>query len=321
MVRPFFTNVRLLILTIVMILAWGLSAFQGLPRQEDPELVSRVAVVTTVFPGASAERVEALVSTVLEAELSEIEEIEVLTSTSRVGFSSVSIELADTVTDAQPIWAKVRDEMDDAAARFPAEAAPPELEESDTQAYTLITSLTWDLPDPPNYAVLRRYAEELAVILRGVDGTEDVEFFGDPNEEILVEIDAPQLAGVGLSPQQLAAQIGLSDAKVSAGQLRSPGQNVAIEVESELAALEQIRQIPIQAAGGQFARLGDLARVSRGVRYPPDDLAIVSGKPAVVLGTLMQSGQRIDRWAARARTELDEFRARLPQGISLDPLF
>ena len=72
MVRPFFTNLRLLALTVILLLGWGLSSYQSLPRQEDPQLVSRVAVVTTAFPGASAERVEALVTTVLEEELAEI---------------------------------------------------------------------------------------------------------------------------------------------------------------------------------------------------------------------------------------------------------
>ncbi|MGB3573497.1 MAG: efflux RND transporter permease subunit, partial [Phormidesmis sp.] len=75
MVKYFYTNTRLLILTIVLILAWGLLSFQALPRQEDPELVSRVAVVQTAYPGADAERVESLVTEVIEAELTELEEI------------------------------------------------------------------------------------------------------------------------------------------------------------------------------------------------------------------------------------------------------
>lgn len=321
MVRPFYTNIRLLILTLVMILAWGISSFQALPRQEDPELVSRVAVVKTAFPGASAERVEALVTTVLEEELSELEEIDVLESDSRVGFSTVLVELEDSINDAQPIWAKVRDEMADAALQFPPGALNPELDEASSKAYTVIASLTWNLPTAPNYAVLRRYADELAVVMRGVDGTEEVEFFGSPDEEILVEVDAPALVGVGLSPQQLAQQVTLSDAKVTAGQLRSPQQNLAIEVESELETLEQIRQIPIQASGAQFTRLSDIAAVSRGVRYPLSNQAVVSGKPAVTVGVMMQSGLRIDQWAADVRSQLDEFRERLPKGVSLDLLF
>ncbi len=321
MVRPFFTNIRLLILTILHILGWGLSTYQGLPRQEDPELVARTAIVTTALPGASAERVEALVTTVLEEEIAEIEEVDVISSTSRVGFSSVSVELVDAVENAQPIWSKVRDEMDDAASQFPAGAAEPELEETNMKAYTLLTSLTWNLPNEPNYAVLRRYAEELAVIMRGVEGTEEVEFFGSPDEEILVEIDAAELVGVGLTPQQLANQVSLSDAKVSAGQLRSPDQTIAMEVESELETLEQIRQIPVQTGDGQFTRLTDIASVDRGVRYPLTDQAIVSGQPAVVVGVMMKSGLRIDQWAATMHEEIDAFRDRVPEGVSLDIIF
>ncbi|MGD1906775.1 MAG: efflux RND transporter permease subunit [Leptolyngbyaceae cyanobacterium] len=321
MVRPFYKNIRLLILTLVMLLAWGLSSFQALPRQEDPEQVSRVAVVQTAFPGASAERVEALVTTVLEEELSEIEVIKVLESDSRVGFSTVLVELVDTVKNAEPIWSQVRNEMDDAAMRFPSGVAAPELQESYVKAHTAIASLTWTLPSEPNYAVLRRYAEELGVVLRGIDGTEVVDSFGSPDEEVLVEVDAPALVSVGLSPQQLAQQINLSDAKVTAGQLRSPEQDLAIEVESELETVEQIRQLPVQSSSGQFTRLSDIARVSRGVRYPLSAQAIVSGQPAVVLGVMMQSGRRIDQWSIQVRQELEDFGDRLPQGVSLDLVF
>jgi multidrug efflux pump subunit AcrB len=134
MVRPFYRNIRLLILTIVMIIAWGISSFLSLPLQEDPELISRTAVVKTAYPGANAERVEALVTEPLEAEISEIEEIKTLESDSRVGFSTVSVELVDRITNAQPIWSKVRDEMDDASVQFPPGAAEPELDEAKIKA-------------------------------------------------------------------------------------------------------------------------------------------------------------------------------------------
>ena len=97
MVRPFFRNARLLVLSLIIVLVWGYASFQSLPRQEDPTLVARVAVVTTVFPGASAERVEALVTEVLESEIAELEEVNTLSSTSRIGFSSVVGELQDAI--------------------------------------------------------------------------------------------------------------------------------------------------------------------------------------------------------------------------------
>ncbi len=321
MVKPFYKNIRLLILSIIMIIAWGLASFQALPRQEDPELVSRVGVIQTAYPGANAERVEALVTEVLEAELSELEEIKTLDSDSRAGFSTISVTLVDAIKDAQPIWSKVRDEIGAAVPALPQGTSSPELVEIDTEAFTLIASLTWQLPEAANYAVLGRYAEELALRVRGITGTERVELFGNPQEEILVEVEAPTLTSIGLSPQSLAARIRTSDAKVTAGQLRSSQQNLAIEVESELQTLEQIRQIPLQTDAGQFTRLSDIAQVQRGIRQPVSDLALTSGKPAVVAGMLMESGQRIDQWSEQVRGVLADFETQLPQGISLDQLF
>ena len=43
----FYRNIRLLILTIILIIFWGLSSFQMLPRMEDPQLTPRVATIKT----------------------------------------------------------------------------------------------------------------------------------------------------------------------------------------------------------------------------------------------------------------------------------
>ncbi len=317
MARPFFRNIRLLVLTIVILLVWGYSSFQSLPRQEDPTQVSRVAVVNTVFPGASAERVEALVTEVIESEASEIEEVKTITSTSRVGFSSVAVELQDSVEDAEPVWSRMRDKLEDANVLFPPGAFKSELEATETRAYAMITALTWDQDSEPNYAILRRFGEEFKIQMRDVLGTEEVEEFGIPDEEISVEISAPDLAAVGLSAQQLSQQIDRSDAKVAAGQLRNANENLAIEIDSELSSLEQIRQIPIQSSNGQFTRLGDVAKVDRGVMQPPTDLSFVDGKPAVAYGILMSPGQRIDQWAESALQQIEAFQAQLPGGVSL----
>ena len=50
MLTLFYRNVRLLILTLILICVWGISSYFTLPRLEDPELVSRFAIVKTFFP-------------------------------------------------------------------------------------------------------------------------------------------------------------------------------------------------------------------------------------------------------------------------------
>ena len=53
----FYRNRQLLFLTLTLIVVWGLSAFFTQPRLEDPEIVQRSATITTLFPGATSDRV------------------------------------------------------------------------------------------------------------------------------------------------------------------------------------------------------------------------------------------------------------------------
>ena len=88
---------RMLVLAVGLILVAGLSSYRVMPRMEDPILGKRVGLVSTVLPGAGAERVESLVTAELEDALGDIGEIKQLTSTSRSGVSNVVIELRDDV--------------------------------------------------------------------------------------------------------------------------------------------------------------------------------------------------------------------------------
>ena len=156
----FYHNSRLLILTICLILVWGLSSWQILPRMEDPEHSQWAAYITTQLPGASAYRVESLVTDPIEQELLEIDEIKTLASSSRVGNSTVSIILKDNVKNHDEVWSRVRDRLADVTAKLPADSLKPEYIEA-TAANTLIAALTWNLESPVDYAILRRWAQEL----------------------------------------------------------------------------------------------------------------------------------------------------------------
>ena len=81
----FYRNTRLLILTICLILVLGMSSLQALPRMEDPALSQWYGKITTRFSGASADRVESLVTEKIEQKLQEIEEIKSIESTSQLG--------------------------------------------------------------------------------------------------------------------------------------------------------------------------------------------------------------------------------------------
>ena len=99
-----YRNRHLLLLAIGAILIAGISAYMTLPRLEDPRITNRYATVVTRLPGASAERVEALVTEELEAAIREVAEVNFIESTSRAGVSIITLELKAAVTDPAPVW-------------------------------------------------------------------------------------------------------------------------------------------------------------------------------------------------------------------------
>lgn len=324
MLDLFFRQPRLLVLSIGLIVVSGMAAFVVMPRMEDPLLAPRAANVTTQFSGATAERVEALVTEKIEKELEEIAEIKEIRSTSRTGVSFIQIELRDDVTawTAPAVWSRIRDKVDDAGLLMPAGAAKPKFDEVDIKADALIVAVRWDHPDAPSYGILRRMAKQLDDQLRSLPGTEKTRIYGDPGEEIIVSLDQQQLASVGLSASDVAAQVQASDAKVSAGQVRHSAGDLLLEVTGEKRTLSDVAATPIRiGAGLRTLQLSDVAHLDRGTPSPPHSLAVVRDQPAVVVGVLVRSDTRIDLWTARAQKLLATFAQQLPPGLVLETLF
>ena len=156
MLNLFYRSPRLLVLTITLIVVGGLSSYHVLPRLEDPVLVNRVSTVMTRLPGASAQRVEALVTEKLEEKIREIEEVRRVDANSRAGLSYIVIELYANVTDVDEVWSRVRNKIDDAQAELPTAATEPEFDTPDFKAYAMIVALTWELGSAPDYGMLVR---------------------------------------------------------------------------------------------------------------------------------------------------------------------
>lgn len=284
---------------------------------EDPQLQQPRAVVTTQFPGASAERVESLVTEKIEQVLLTVEDIETVESTSRPGTSVILLERKDQVKDVDEAWSRIREKLTEVTPQLPPRASDPIYTAWEGKAYAMILALNWTANKPPNYATLGRMAEALETELRTLDGIEKVDLFGQPAEEILVEVNPTEAAALGLTPQVISQQIQQSDAKVAAGLIQSPANQFLFEVDTSLASVERIRSLPIQFNNvGQFVRLDDIATVTKGIRQPPAGLANVKGLSAIALGVHMESGERIDQWSKAIYQTLGDFKKQLPDSLS-----
>jgi len=321
MLDLFHRNRQLLLLTLLLVVVWGVSSLLTLPRLEDPLLTSRNALVVTSLPGATPERVESLLTEPLEEALLELEAVDHLDSTSAAGTSVIAVALKDSIRAVAPVWSQVRSQLEDATPLLPPEASRPDFRDGNIGASALIVGLTWELQGPANLGLLARLAEDLQTRLRALPGTDKVELSGEPEEEIRVEIGARELARLGLTARDLSERIAASDAKEAAGQVQGGRSGFLLQVDGALDSLERIRAIPLQTgADGASARVGQVAAVSRGVRDPASRLALVHGHPAVVVSATVASGERVDLWAQQARRQLAEVSATLPDGLGLHTL-
>lgn len=316
------SNTRLLILMTALLMVSGISAFMTLPRAEDPVIINRYANITTSFPGASAERVETLVTEVIENKLRELSEVKLVSSTSRPGVSIVTLELNDTITEPEPVWSQARDKLSDIESILPAGSHSPDLDSDHTYAFTTITALTWSGAGEPDRLTLGRYAKELAKRLRTLSGTEFVDEYGMPQEEIQISLRTADAAALGRSSANIAESLEGADAKNSAGELVSAYSRFGLEIKSELDSIERIKQVPIATdSNGHIIRMEDIASVKRGEKTPQDQIAIIDGEPGVIVAARMHPDLRVDNWTSRANALISRFEQELPSNIQVNVLF
>lgn len=316
------SNTRLMVLVVSFLIVSGLSAFNSLPRAEDPVISNRNANITTIFPGASANRVESLVTEVIENKLRQVNEINLITSTSRLGVSSIGVELNESITDSDPVWSKIRDKLSDVERELPNDALSPELDSDRSYAFTTIFTLAWQGKGEADLLALGRYAKELGTRLRTLSGTDFVDEYGVMDEEIVVNFDIDKAAILGVSAQQLASALEGADAKNSAGELVNRSTRFGLELSSSLDSIERVRKVPVFIDNnGHTVRVGDIAEVSRKAKTPYDELALVNGEPGMIVGARMQKHLRVDKWTPNAMKLVENFKQELPSEVKVDVVY
>ncbi len=319
----FYRNPRALILAIAGILLAGVVSVLTLPRMEDPRLKNRVAILLTPWPGASAERVEALVTDPIEDKLRELSDFELIESVSRTGLSYILVELKASITETEKYWSKVRAKVRDAEPLLPSGVGATTMDDTrGALAFSLIVGLSWSHEGDPELGILKRQAEELADRLRGVSGTKVVQLFGEPEEEVLVELDPAKMSATGLDPGQIAQSLQQADPKEGGGTFRSQTFKAVMELQGELDSLNRIAEVPIiSSQGGPILALGELAEIRKTWKTPQSEMARVHGKPGIIVAARIEDSQQIDQWTENALDVLGGFESGLGPGVELVPIF
>ena len=96
-------NDKVTIVFSLLLFIYGIISFLDLPRAKDPGFIIRTATVVTYFPGASAKRVEQLVTDKLEKQIQEMSEIDFIKSTSKSGVSIIFVNILEKHKNMRPM--------------------------------------------------------------------------------------------------------------------------------------------------------------------------------------------------------------------------
>ena len=116
---------RLTLFVMIGLIVIGVSLYGKFPKNEEPEITIRTAVVTAVFPGLSPARIEQLLAEPIERAIRQLAEVEKIETLIITGQATISVTLYDRYTELDQTWQELRDKMEDVARDLPAGTLGP----------------------------------------------------------------------------------------------------------------------------------------------------------------------------------------------------
>ena len=270
---------------VVAALLMGAFCAVSMQREFWPYSNLDVVQVRVVYRGASPEEIEESICQRIEESVRSVDGVRRITSVSREGSGSVSIELDAEVkeSEVQEILAEIRSRVDSIPS-FPALAERPEVSRQQPRT----TALQVGVMGPKDGSVeaqlqLREFAERIRSELLLLPEISQAELVGAPEFQIDVEISEESLRQYNLTLPQVADAIRNENIEVPGGTLRTESQDILLRGSNRQNSGESIAGIPlISQADGAVLTIGDLGQVRDEFT---DDSAIsrINGRPGLAV--------------------------------------
>lgn len=309
--RPVFASVISLLL-----IAFGVLAFQRLPLREYPDIDAPVVSVRTNYPGAAANVVETRITEVIEDRVSGLEGIRFIQSSSQDGRSDITIEF-DLSRDIDAAANDVRDRVSRVLDDLPDEAELPDVAKVDANEDVImwlnLTSDKMTVPELTDYAE-RYLVDRFSVI----DGVAQIRVGGGQSYAMRIWLDRIALAAHSLTAGDIEQALRAENIELPAGSIESRNLQFSVRLERVFVAPENFRQLVIKRGeDGHLVRLGDVATVVKGTtEYRLDFRG--NGQTMVGIGITKQSTANTIDVARAAKEVADRLNPTLPPGMAIE---
>jgi len=304
---------RTVMLAFLIIFVAGVVSYRSMPKEAEPDIDFPFINIAVTLEGVSPEDAERLLVRPIEQEIRSIPGIKEMVSSASEGRMTISLEFQPEVDISQALT-DVRERVDFAKAKLPADADEPRVEETKISRFDpmLVMTLTGEAPERALYAV----ADAIQDRIEAVTGVLEVVIVGAREELLEVIINPLAMESYGLSPGDVLTFVERNNRLVAAGAMQAEQGRFAVKVPGVIESPDDILNLPIKADERRIVRFRDIATVRRTYK-DPDSYARLNGEPSVALEVVQRGGANVLTTTQDVKDAVAEIAPYWPPGVTL----
>lgn len=298
---------------MVLILVFGFSAYNGLPREAAPDIKIPLVIVAVPYIGVSPVDMEGLVTQPLERELKGLKDLKQITSVSKEGLSTIRVEF-NTGIDIDEGLRRVRDKVNSARSQLPNDILEPVIQEINISEFPIMYV---NVGGEVGLARLKKIADNLRDDIEGIPGVISADISGGLEPEVQVNVDVYRMNAYQISFDDIANAIRAENLSIPGGSIDTKEKALTVRVPGEFKDVKPLEDIIVKIQSGRPIHLRDVAKVD----YSFEDrqtYARLNRTEVVSVAVRKRAGENLIRIADEVKRIVDEKQAQLPAGIKLD---
>lgn len=299
-------------LMMLLILAFGIVSSITIRKQTTPDFELKTIQVRVSYLGAAPQEVEEGVVIKIEEAIQDVDGIVEINSTAREGSGTVVAEVGSG-EDINEVLNEIKTRVD-AISTFPGLTEKPVIEKQEVPIHVVFVALHGNMDEYARKAMAQQIRDELMAMPM----VNQVEFLGDRDYEISVQVSEHTLRQYGLTMSEISQAIRDTSVDLPGGTIKAEGGDILLRTEGQVYTGLEFANIVLRTyPDGTRLMLGDIADINDGF-VETDGYGRFDGQASAMLRVLA-SGQKNELATASAVREFIEKRsASLPAGVSLD---
>jgi len=248
-------------LMVIMIMSAGMVTIMSLNREMIPEVNFDMVTVTTIYPGASPDELESLVTIPIEKKLREVGDLDKVRSYNIENVSVIAIYIEDKASNKKQVVQDIKDAVD-SVTDLPENAEEPEVKEIKTDKTMVIDiALFGSKPGVP-YGRVRESADKLEDFLLEIDGVAEVELFGFYDREYIVEVNPAKLKYYRMGINKVIGSLKMRNIDLPGGSIKQGKNEYVLRTKGKFRNAEEVRNTVLMSNDAGFVtRVRDIAMV------------------------------------------------------------